>query len=93
MYDNIHSAADSDFERTRRELEEMVRIPSVSASDFDPSEVRRSADFVAKLMTDSGLENVQLLVHKVRNDLLFVVALDQMSQPPDSRRGEPVGVD
>jgi acetylornithine deacetylase/succinyl-diaminopimelate desuccinylase-like protein len=61
MYDNIHAAADTDFERTRRELEEMVRIPSVSAPDFDPSEVRRSADFVAKLMTDSGLENVQLL--------------------------------
>ncbi len=61
MYDNIHAAADTDFERTRRELEEMVRIPSVSAPDFDPSEVRRSADFVAKLMTDSGLENVHLL--------------------------------
>lgn len=61
MYDNIHSAAEADFERTRRELEEMVRIPSVSAPGFDHSQVRRSADFVAKLMTDSDLGNVQLL--------------------------------
>jgi acetylornithine deacetylase/succinyl-diaminopimelate desuccinylase-like protein len=61
MYEHIHSAADADFERTRRELEELVRIPSVSAPSFDPSEVRRSADLVAKLLTDSGLSNVQLL--------------------------------
>jgi acetylornithine deacetylase/succinyl-diaminopimelate desuccinylase-like protein len=60
MYDHIHTAAEADFERTRRELEELVRIPSVSAPEGDPSEVRRSANLVAKLLTDSGLSNVQL---------------------------------
>ncbi len=61
MYENIHTAAASDFERTRHELEEMIRIPSVSAPDFDASQVRRSAEFVASLMGDSGLTNVHLL--------------------------------
>jgi acetylornithine deacetylase/succinyl-diaminopimelate desuccinylase-like protein len=61
MYEHIHTAAHADFERTRRELDELVRIPSVSAPGFDPSEVRRSAEFVAKLLTDSGLTNVHLM--------------------------------
>lgn len=61
MYENIHTAAASDFERTRHELEEMIRIPSVSAPDFDASQVRRSAELVASLMGDSGLTNVRLL--------------------------------
>jgi acetylornithine deacetylase/succinyl-diaminopimelate desuccinylase-like protein len=61
MYDDIRAAVGADFPRTQSELEAMVRIPSVSAPDFDPSEVRRSAEYVASLLRDSGAQNVQLL--------------------------------
>ncbi|MFB3099338.1 MAG: hypothetical protein ACE1ZX_04800 [Acidimicrobiia bacterium] len=43
MHEDLASAVDADFARTRKELEELVRIPSVSAPDFDAAHVRRSA--------------------------------------------------
>lgn len=61
MHDDIKAAVAADFTRTLAELEAMVRIPSVSAPDFEPHEVRRSAEYVAELMTSSGLDNVRLL--------------------------------
>ena len=36
--------------QVRADLEELVRIPSVSASSFDQSQVARSADAVAELL-------------------------------------------
>lgn len=61
MHDDIKAAVEADFPRTLSELEAMVRIPSVSAPDFEPHEVRRSADYVAELLTSAGLDNVRLL--------------------------------
>lgn len=61
MHDDIKAAVAADLQRTRSELEAMVRIPSVSAPDFDAAEVRRSAEFVASLLEASGLEDVRLL--------------------------------
>ncbi len=61
MHDDLASAVDAGFARTRKELEELVRIPSVSAPDFDAAEVRRSADAVADLLHDSGVSRVRLL--------------------------------
>lgn len=61
MYDNLRSRIASDIGRTQTELENMVRIPSVSAPGYDPAEVRRSAEFVADLMRSSGLDGVTLL--------------------------------
>lgn len=43
------------------DLEKLVRIPSVSFDGFDRGEVRRSAKAVAALMTERGLENVEIL--------------------------------
>lgn len=45
----------------RRRLEELIRIPSVSAPGFDAGPVRRSADAVAALLSDAGLQNVRRL--------------------------------
>lgn len=45
----------------RADLEALVRIPSVSAPGFDPTHVRASADAVARLLEERGLENVRLL--------------------------------
>ncbi len=61
MYDDIKAAVAADLPRTRSELEAMVRIPSVSAADFDPNEVRRSAEYVASLLSGSGAQDVRLL--------------------------------
>jgi len=61
MHEDLASAVDADFARTRQDLEELVRIPSVSAPDFDAAQVRRSAEAVADLLRDSGVSRVRLL--------------------------------
>ncbi len=45
----------------RVDLENLVRIPSVSAPGFDPAEVRRSAEAVADLLRNRRFSRVQLL--------------------------------
>ncbi|MGO4663186.1 dipeptidase [Terrabacter sp. 2TAF16] len=42
--------------QVRADLEELVRIPSVSASSFDQSQVARSAEAVAELLRREGLD-------------------------------------
>ena len=53
------------YEQTRdqhlEDLEQLVRIPSVSFPGFPETEVRRSADAVAALLRQRGLENVEVL--------------------------------
>jgi acetylornithine deacetylase/succinyl-diaminopimelate desuccinylase-like protein len=61
MHDDIRTSVRADFARTMQELEAMVHIPSVSAPGYDPTDVRRSADLVASLMRESGLDGVRLL--------------------------------
>lgn len=48
-------------QRHLEELENLVRIPSISAAGFDAAQVRRSAEAVALLMRARGLENVAML--------------------------------
>lgn len=48
-----------DFPRIRATLEDLVRIPGVSATD--PAAVRRSAEAVAALFADAGVADVSLL--------------------------------
>ena len=50
-----------DREAHLQDLEDLVRIPSVSFAGFDPEGVRRSARAVADLMKKRGLENVEIL--------------------------------
>jgi acetylornithine deacetylase/succinyl-diaminopimelate desuccinylase-like protein len=47
--------------RHRAELEELVRIPSISAPGYDPAQVRRSAEAVRDLLAGAGLQNARLL--------------------------------
>jgi len=61
MHEDLITAVNDNFDQTRADLESLVRIPSVSAADFDTGEVRRSAEAVRELLQDEGLENVQLL--------------------------------
>ena len=61
MTNDITSAVAAQFPDTRRHLEDLVRIPSVSAAGFDPGEVRRSANATAALLEGVGLQQVRLL--------------------------------
>lgn len=49
------------FPALRADLEDLVRIPSVSNSAFDPAHVDASADAVAALLRDVGIPEVQVL--------------------------------
>jgi len=61
VHDDLACAGDAGCARTLKELEELVRIPSVSAPDFDGAEVQRSAEAVADLLRDSGVSRVRPL--------------------------------
>jgi acetylornithine deacetylase/succinyl-diaminopimelate desuccinylase-like protein len=61
MYDDLTAAVRDGFPRAQAELEELVRIPSVSAPGFDPHEVRRSATRITELLEESGFSGVRLL--------------------------------
>lgn len=45
----------------RAALEDLVRIPSVSAPGFDPAQIRRSANLTRELLAAAGLEHARLL--------------------------------
>ena len=59
--DDVAAALRARMADTRRALEELVRIPSISAAGHDPDAVRRSATTTAALLAAAGLEGVELL--------------------------------
>ncbi|MBC7692827.1 MAG: M20/M25/M40 family metallo-hydrolase [Methylotenera sp.] len=62
--ENLSSAiahCEKNFSTYLEDLKELARIPSVSFSGFPESEVRRSAQAVAKLLTARGFEKVEVL--------------------------------
>ncbi|MDX1690592.1 MAG: dipeptidase [Acidimicrobiia bacterium] len=61
MHDDLRSAIDARFAADVADLERLVRIPSVSAPDFDPADVRRSADETATLLAAAGYQGVTVL--------------------------------
>jgi len=61
MHDDLADAIDSHFPAMCAALEELVRIPSVSAPGYDPDEVRRSARATAELLRRGGARDVRLL--------------------------------
>ncbi len=61
MYHDLRTAVRNGFGQARAELEELVRIPSVSAPGFDPRQVRRSAERIGELLEASGFSDVRLL--------------------------------
>jgi acetylornithine deacetylase/succinyl-diaminopimelate desuccinylase-like protein len=52
---------DAHIDDWKQVLVDLCRIPSMSASGFPAEQVRRSAQAVAKALTDAGVENVQVL--------------------------------
>ncbi len=52
---------DARLDHWRETLETLCRIPSVSAAGFPAEEVRRSAQAMAQVLRDAGVENVEVL--------------------------------
>ncbi len=61
MHDDLISKVDALFPQLQSDLEDLVRIPSVSADGFDPANVRASAEDVARRLTAVGFQDVRLL--------------------------------
>ena len=61
MHEDLATTIDALLPELRNDLEDLIRIPSVSAAHFDPAEVRRSASKAAELLEKAGFEDVQLL--------------------------------
>ena len=59
--ERVMRALERHADRSVEELSELVRIPGVSAEGFDPAELERSAEAVAALLADVGLEAVEIL--------------------------------
>jgi cysteinylglycine-S-conjugate dipeptidase len=58
---DLRAAVDAAFPTVQRDLERLIRIPSVAFSGFDPQPVRRSAEVTAEILEASGVEEVRLL--------------------------------
>ncbi len=61
LTDTLRTRVREAFPALRRDLEDLVRIPSVSSAAFDKAHVRRSAEAVAALLEGAGLPEVQVL--------------------------------
>ena len=61
MFDDLAEAVDDLRPAMRADLEELVRVASVSAAGFDPPPVRRCAETAAVQLEAAGLRGVRLL--------------------------------
>ena len=73
LRERIHA----DTPQVRADLERLVSIPSVSAVDWDPEPLRRSADAVAEMLRDVGAE-----VKILRSDRGHPAVVGYVPAPP-----------
>lgn len=71
MHDDLKNTVEAMFPSLQADLEDLVRIPSVSAPGFDPREVRRSAEKTADLLRAAGYQQVRLLEHGDAHPAVF----------------------
>ena len=71
MHDDLRDSIDGLLPSLRDDLESLIRIPSVSAPDYDRSQVRRSAEATARLLRDAGYPEVRLLEHDDAHPAVF----------------------
>lgn len=60
-HDDLRTRIHELFPELVATLEDLVRIPSVSAPSYDPEPVRRSAEQVAQLLRSAGVQGIRLL--------------------------------
>jgi len=58
---SVIARIDECFDATVAQLVDLARIPGVSAAGFDPAEVVRSAERTAEILSDTGLDGVEIL--------------------------------
>jgi len=58
---DVLEALERRMDRTLEELEDLARIPSVSAPGFDAAQVERSAEASARLLRDAGLREASVV--------------------------------
>lgn len=61
MSADVRVAVRAQMARARTDLDDLVRIPSVSAAAFDQAHVQAGAEAVAALLEETGLDDVRLL--------------------------------
>jgi acetylornithine deacetylase/succinyl-diaminopimelate desuccinylase-like protein len=61
MNNDLRATIHDLFPQIQSQLEDLIRIPSVSAAGFDPAEVRRSAEATARLLREAGFQGVRFL--------------------------------
>jgi acetylornithine deacetylase/succinyl-diaminopimelate desuccinylase-like protein len=59
--EDLRAAIDGSFDRTLGRLKELVAIPGIAWPSFDRSPLERSAEAVAALLRDCGLDDVRIL--------------------------------
>ncbi|MDQ4047058.1 MAG: dipeptidase, partial [Actinomycetota bacterium] len=59
--DALRSAVSAGFDTTMSRLRDLVSIPGIAWTSFDPSELDRSADAVASLVRGAGFSDVGIL--------------------------------
>ncbi|MDH3729814.1 MAG: dipeptidase [Acidimicrobiia bacterium] len=61
MHDDLSQAIDDLFPSVRADYERLIRIPSVSAPEYDPTGVRASAELTMELLEEAGVGGVRTL--------------------------------
>ncbi|MFL4474130.1 dipeptidase [Paeniglutamicibacter sp. MACA_103] len=59
--DSLSAHVDTDFDRIVSELGRLVAIPGIAWESFDPAQLDRSAEAVAQLVREAGMENAEIL--------------------------------
>jgi acetylornithine deacetylase/succinyl-diaminopimelate desuccinylase-like protein len=77
----VRAGVESAFEGIRAELDDLVRIPSVSADGFPADQVQRSAEATAAWLERSGLNDVRLLQVRGAHPAVFGVTRGPSGTP------------
>src|ERR687898_781488 len=87
--DDLRSRVTAELPRIRADLEDLVRIESVSADPARAGEVQRSAEAVAELFRGEGFEDV--LIVSARDDGRAPAVLARKPAPDGQRENAPAG--
>ncbi|WP_345474529.1 dipeptidase [Glutamicibacter ectropisis] len=72
---SLKSHIDSNFEQILEELSSLVSIPSIAWESFDPQNLEKSAEAVAALAKDAGMESVEILREPAENGAMGAPAV------------------
>jgi len=66
---------ETNFEQILEELKALVSIPSIAWESFDPQNLEKSAEAVAELARDAGMESVEILREPAENGAMGAPAV------------------